>query len=59
MSQPPAALPNRTSDRRVTYADYCSWPEDERWELIDGVANDMSPVSARIRADLTKNQSAQ
>ena len=22
---------------RYTYADYSSWPEDERWELIDGV----------------------
>jgi hypothetical protein len=21
-----------------TYADYCGWPDDERWELIDGVA---------------------
>ena len=46
--------PNRTSDRRFTYADYCSWPEDERWELIDGVAFDMSPAPARIHADLTK-----
>jgi Uma2 family endonuclease len=23
---------------RFTYADYLKWPEDERWELIDGVA---------------------
>jgi len=21
-----------------TYADYCRWPDDERWELIEGVA---------------------
>jgi Uma2 family endonuclease len=21
-----------------TYGDYCGWPDDERWELIDGVA---------------------
>ena len=21
---------------RYTYADYCKWPENERWELIDG-----------------------
>lgn len=27
-----------------TYADYCRWPEDERWELIDGVAYSMSPA---------------
>jgi Uma2 family endonuclease len=25
-------------DKKYTYADYMSWPEDERWELIDGVA---------------------
>ena len=23
---------------RYTYKDYCSWPDGERWELIDGVA---------------------
>ena len=23
---------------RYTYEDYCTWPYDERWELIDGVA---------------------
>jgi Uma2 family endonuclease len=25
-----------------TYSDYLQWPSDERWELIDGVAYDMS-----------------
>ena len=30
-----------------TYADYCSWPDDERWELIDGVAWNMSPAPGR------------
>lgn len=28
-----------------TYADYCQWPEDERWELIDGVAYAMTAPS--------------
>ena len=27
-----------------TYADYCTWDDDERWELIDGVAYAMSPA---------------
>ena len=27
-----------------TYADYCLWPESERWELIDGIAYAMSPA---------------
>ncbi len=28
--------------QRHTYADYAQWPEDERWELIDGVAYAMT-----------------
>ena len=24
-------------DRKHTYADYLTWPENERWEIIDGV----------------------
>ena len=35
-----------------TYADYCSWPEDERWELIDGVAWSMSPAPGRSHQDI-------
>ena len=34
-------------DRRYTYADYRTWPDDERWELIDGVAWNMSPAPNR------------
>ena len=30
-------------DRRYTYADYCTWNDGERWELIDGIAHAMSP----------------
>ncbi|MCL2857796.1 MAG: Uma2 family endonuclease [Oscillospiraceae bacterium] len=26
------------NERRYTYADYCTWDDGERWELIDGVA---------------------
>lgn len=32
------------SDRRYTYADYLKFPEDERWEIIDGVAYSMAPA---------------
>ena len=39
-------LPVRKLDRRYTYADYRTWPADERWELIDGVAWNMSPAPA-------------
>jgi len=37
-----------------TYEDLCSWPDDERWELIDGVAYDMSPAPLRVHADISK-----
>ena len=37
-------LPARKTDRRYTYRDYKSWPADERWELIDEVAYNMSPA---------------
>ena len=32
-------------DNNYTYADYCTWPEDERWELINGVAYALSAPS--------------
>ncbi|MFH0924141.1 MAG: Uma2 family endonuclease [bacterium] len=30
--------------QKFTYADYVKWPDNERWELIDGEAYDMSPA---------------
>jgi Uma2 family endonuclease len=38
------ADPVRREERHYTYRDYASWPEGERWELIDGVAYSMSPA---------------
>jgi Uma2 family endonuclease len=37
-------LPARKEDRLYSYGDYKGWPDDERWELIDGVAWNMSPA---------------
>ena len=37
------ALPIRSDSSRYTYADLFTWPEDGRWELIDGIPYDMSP----------------
>jgi Uma2 family endonuclease len=36
------ALAQTTSG--FTWSDYRSWPDDERWELIDGIAHAMSPA---------------
>ncbi|MCK4468735.1 MAG: Uma2 family endonuclease [Desulfobacterales bacterium] len=38
---------NEKLDEKFSYADYLSWPDDERWEIIEGVAYDMSPAPAR------------
>ena len=41
--EPPMGTPAR-ADRRYSYADYVSWADDARWELIDGVALAMTPA---------------
>ena len=38
-----AGDPAIRNDKRYTYADYCTWGDAERWEVIDGVAYAMSP----------------
>ena len=30
--------------KKYSYADYLTWPDDERWEIIEGEAWDMSPA---------------
>jgi len=32
------------NEKRYTYADYCTWDDGERWELIDGIPYAMSPA---------------
>ncbi len=33
----------RVLNERYCYGDYLKWPDDERWELLEGVAYSMSP----------------
>lgn len=40
-------LPQRQPPAYYTYADYASWPEDQRYELIDGVAYAMTGPNRR------------
>lgn len=47
------ALPLSKSVQRFTYKDYLGWPEDERWELINGVAYDMSPAPSRLHQEIS------
>jgi len=44
-------LPQR-DDKKHTYAEYCSWPEDARYELLDGVAYAMSPAPTIAHQDI-------
>jgi len=41
------AIPKGDKDGLFTYKDYLTWPDDERWELIHGVAYNMSPAPNR------------
>jgi Uma2 family endonuclease len=41
------SLAEQNTGRKWTYADYCTWPDDERWEIIDGVAYNMSPAPSQ------------
>jgi Uma2 family endonuclease len=41
-----------TRGGKWTYADYCAWPEDERWELIDGTAYAMVPAPSRRHQEI-------
>jgi len=36
--------PAKKIGERYTYADYLTWPDDERWELFAGVPYDMTPA---------------
>lgn len=37
---------------RFTYADYLTWPDDERWEIIGGEAHAMTPAPSPIHQRL-------
>jgi Uma2 family endonuclease len=43
----------KKNERKFNYHDYCKWPENERWELIDGVAYDMSPAPSRCHQEVS------
>jgi len=40
-------MPLRDPPARHTYGEYCTWPGDQRCELIDGVAHAMAPAPTR------------
>jgi len=40
-------------DELFTYGDYLKWDDDERWELIDGVAYNMTPAPSRFHQQVS------
>jgi Uma2 family endonuclease len=34
----------KSNSRLYSYHDYLNWPDDERWEIMDGIAYNMSPA---------------
>ena len=47
------ADPAIKQDQVYTYGDYRKWPDDERWELIEGTAWNMSPAPTRFHQGIS------
>lgn len=45
--------PNIAPNERFTYRHYRTWPDEERWELIEGQAWSMSPAPMRGHQELS------
>lgn len=43
----------KKAEKKFTYQDYLTWPDDERWEIINGDAYNMSPAPAIDHQELT------
>jgi Uma2 family endonuclease len=43
------------NNETFSYADYLAWPENERWELIEGIPFDMTPAPSRYHQDILGN----
>jgi Uma2 family endonuclease len=51
--------PAKKEGDSYTYGDYLTWPTDQRWELLQGTAYNMSPAPARIHQRLVVKLSYQ
>ncbi|MCU0288973.1 MAG: Uma2 family endonuclease [Acidobacteria bacterium] len=48
-------VPLQKDIERFTYAQYITWPDQERWELIEGIPYDMSPDPSRYHQEISMN----
>ena len=47
--------PQKTQRDTFSYQDYQYWPDDERWEIINGQAYNMSPAPSVKHQDICRN----
>ncbi len=54
-------IPDPAKNKKYTYADYLTWPEGEKFEIIEGVLYNMSPAPSdehqSISWELTRQMS--
>jgi Uma2 family endonuclease len=46
---------DKKADKKYTYQEYLNWPDDERWEIINGDAYNMSPSPVRKHQAISRN----
>ena len=46
-------IPQNKPDQKFTYADYLKWPDEERWEIIEGKVWSMSPAPNTIHQEIS------
>ena len=46
-------------EKYYTYADYCTWDDSERWELVDGIPYAMSPAPSPVHQEILMELSRQ
>ena len=51
-----AAL-RKSKEQKFTYQDYLTWPDEERWEIIDGIAYNMCPAPETFHQMISMNLS--
>jgi len=48
-------MPLMKLKEKYTVQDYLSWPDEERWEIVDGIAYDMSPAPNTNHQTISRN----
>ena len=46
-------LLKKQGSNEFTYREYLKWPDDERWEIIEGEAYGMSPAPSRMHQEIS------